>query len=90
MSCRWPLWFGGGQIPRSNFDVLMPHADEPRDEILARLAEIRAVIQKTDETLRTARDLEKHLEVVLKDVGSRLHSKTGQASRRRERPDGRS
>ncbi|HVU86747.1 MAG TPA: hypothetical protein VFE62_28715 [Gemmataceae bacterium] len=51
----------------------MPYAFDPRDEILTRLAEIRAVIKKTDDTLRTARDLEKHLEVVLEEVGTRLH-----------------
>ena len=42
-----------------------------------RLAEIRAVIKKSDDTLRTARDLEGQLSVVLRDVAARLRQPRG-------------
>jgi hypothetical protein len=58
----------------------MYQSNDQREVILARLAEIRALIKKSDDTLRTARDLEGHLTTVLREVGARLRRPGGTGS----------
>lgn len=60
-----------------NSKIAMDESNDQRDVILSRLAEIRAVIKKSDDTLRTARDLEGHLTTVLREVGVRLRNSRG-------------